>query len=56
MNAVSVAAVSICVAAAVGCGSVPETPSDCTAPCAGDPVDDFDRDFQIVDVAGEPHE
>jgi len=33
-------AVPLAVATA-GCGSVHETPSDCTAPCAGDPVDDF---------------
>jgi hypothetical protein len=29
------------VAAAAGCGSTSRPPSDCTAPCAGDPIDDF---------------
>jgi hypothetical protein len=32
---------SIIAVAAIGCGSTQQVPSDCTAPCAGDPVDDF---------------
>lgn len=33
--------VSLVAAAGFGCGKVEQTPSDCTAPCAGDPVADF---------------
>jgi hypothetical protein len=41
MRLVILAASLAAFAALAGCGKVSDTPSDCTAPCAGDPVDDF---------------
>ena len=37
----AILACPVVAAAAIGCGSTSRPPSDCTAPCAGDPVDDF---------------
>jgi hypothetical protein len=41
MKVVALVLASVAATALIGCGSVSDTPSDCTAPCAGDPVDDF---------------